>query len=57
MSDRPSAIARAERALREAVVEGVPTTRELSLSVLASAEFASGEYSTATLAELGAVPA
>ena len=49
---RPAAIARAERALRELVVEGIPTTRELALDVLASAEFRSGAYSTSTLTEL-----
>jgi acetyl-CoA carboxylase biotin carboxylase subunit len=52
--DRPAAIARAERALRELVVEGVPTTRELALEILASDEFRSGVYSTSTLAELTA---
>ena len=56
-ADRASAIARAERALAETVIDGVPTTRELSLSVLRSAEFASGNYSTSTLAELGALVA
>jgi acetyl-CoA carboxylase biotin carboxylase subunit len=49
---RKAAIARAERALRELVVEGIPTTRELALDVLASAEFRSGAYSTSTLTEL-----
>jgi acetyl-CoA carboxylase biotin carboxylase subunit len=53
-SDRPSAIARAERALRETVVDGVPTTRELALQVLASDPFRSGNYSTSTLEELRA---
>ncbi len=53
--DRPAAIVRAERALRELVVEGVPTTRELALEILGSAEFRSGDYSTTTLAELTAV--
>ena len=33
-SDRPAAIARAERALRETMIEGVPTTRDLALEVL-----------------------
>jgi acetyl-CoA carboxylase, biotin carboxylase subunit len=56
-SDRPAAIARAVRALEELVVEGVPTTRELALSVLGSEEFRSGAYSTSTLAGLGAVAA
>jgi acetyl-CoA carboxylase biotin carboxylase subunit len=50
--DRPAALARAQRALEETVVDGVPTTREVALSVLRSAEFTSGEYSTSTLAEL-----
>jgi acetyl-CoA carboxylase biotin carboxylase subunit len=54
---RDAAIARAERVLSELVVEGVPTTREPALSILASEEFRSGVYSTSTLAELGMVPA
>ena len=54
---RDAAIARAERALGELAVEGVPTTRDLALTVLASDEFRSGDYSTSTLAELGAVTA
>src|SRR5262249_27064551 len=44
--DRPSTIARALRALRELEVEGVSTTRELALDVLASNGFAIGAYST-----------
>jgi acetyl-CoA carboxylase biotin carboxylase subunit len=48
-ADRDAAIARAERALRETVVEGVPTTRDLALEVLASEPFRSGDYSTSTL--------
>ncbi len=55
--NRPAAIERAERMLMELVVEGVPTTRELALAILASEEFRSGDYSTSTLAELGAVAA
>jgi acetyl-CoA carboxylase, biotin carboxylase subunit len=54
-SDRAAAISRAERALQETLIEGVPTTREFSLAVLRSAEFASGTYSTSTLAEQGLV--
>jgi acetyl-CoA carboxylase biotin carboxylase subunit len=54
--DRPAAIARAERALRETVLEGVPTTRDLALEVLASDPFRSGDYSTSTLEQLRAVP-
>jgi acetyl-CoA carboxylase biotin carboxylase subunit len=49
---RDAAIARATRALGELVVEGIPTTRDLALDVLASSEFRSGDYSTSTLAEL-----
>jgi acetyl-CoA carboxylase biotin carboxylase subunit len=52
--DRQSAIARAERALRETVVDGVPTTRDLALDVLRSEQFRSGDYSTSTLEELRA---
>ncbi len=50
--DRPAAIARAERALLETVVDGVPTTRDLALEVLGSAPFRSGDYSTSTLEQL-----
>jgi acetyl-CoA carboxylase biotin carboxylase subunit len=56
-TDRPAAIARAERALEETVVVGVPTTRAFALDVLRSEEFRSGRYSTSTLAELGMVAA
>jgi acetyl-CoA carboxylase biotin carboxylase subunit len=51
-ADRAAAIARAERALRETIVEGVPTTRDLALEVLASEPFRSGDYSTSTLEAL-----
>ena len=53
-ADRATAIARAERALRETLVEGVPTTRDLALEVLASEPFRSGDYSTSTLDALRA---
>jgi acetyl-CoA carboxylase biotin carboxylase subunit len=53
-SDRARAIARAERALEETEVVGVPTTRELALDVLASEPFRSGDYSTSTLDALRA---
>jgi acetyl-CoA carboxylase, biotin carboxylase subunit len=56
-SDRPAAIARAERALEELVVEGVPTTREIALAILRSEPFRSGAYSTSTLAGLTMVSA
>jgi acetyl-CoA carboxylase biotin carboxylase subunit len=55
--DREAALARAERALEETVIEGVPTTREVALAILRSDEFRSGQYSTSTLAELGMVKA
>src|SRR5205085_9434580 len=51
-ADRPSAIARALRALDETVIDGVPSTRELAIEVLRSSPFARGDYSTSTLAEL-----
>jgi acetyl-CoA carboxylase biotin carboxylase subunit len=50
--DRPGAIARARRALSELVVEGIPTTREVALDLLASPQFESGDYSTSTLGDL-----
>ncbi len=49
---RDAAIARAERALRELEVDGIPTTRDHALDVLASTEFRSGRYSTSTLTDL-----
>src|SRR5579884_1244967 len=51
-ADRETAIARAERALRETTIDGVPTTRDLALEVLASEPFRSGDYSTSTLEDL-----
>jgi acetyl-CoA carboxylase, biotin carboxylase subunit len=51
---RDAAIARAERALRESVIEGVPTTRDVALTVLGSEPFRTGEYSTSTLDALRA---
>jgi acetyl-CoA carboxylase, biotin carboxylase subunit len=51
--DRPAAIARAIRALRELELEGMPTTRGAAIDILASAEFASGEYDTGFLARNG----
>jgi len=53
--DRPAAIARARRALAETVLEGIPTTLEVSRTILGSPEFRSGAYSTSTLANLNAV--
>ncbi len=54
---RAAALARAERALEETVIEGVPSTREFALRVIRSDEFASGRYSTSTLAESETVAA
>jgi acetyl-CoA carboxylase biotin carboxylase subunit len=54
---RPQAIARAERALAEFELVGVPTTIPTALDVLSSSAFRRGEYSTQFLAELGQVPA
>jgi acetyl-CoA carboxylase biotin carboxylase subunit len=56
-ADRPAALARVARVLEETSIEGVPTTRELALAVIRSEEFATGRYSTSTLAELGAAVA
>ena len=47
--DRATAIETALRALQGARVEGVPTTIPLHLAVLASEEFQSGDYDTASL--------
>jgi acetyl-CoA carboxylase biotin carboxylase subunit len=49
--DRAGAIARGMRALGELEIEGVQTTRELALEILATPEFRSGDYSTAFVAE------
>jgi acetyl-CoA carboxylase biotin carboxylase subunit len=51
-TDRDAAISRAERALRETEIVGVPTTRDLALEVLGSEPFRTGDYSTSTLDEL-----
>jgi acetyl-CoA carboxylase, biotin carboxylase subunit len=51
---RDAAIARAQRALAELEVVGVPTTREAALDILGSEEFRSGRYSTSFLEEAGA---
>jgi biotin carboxylase len=49
---RPLAIGRMIRALTEFEIEGIPTTRDVALDVLASREFTSGSYATSTLDEL-----
>jgi acetyl-CoA carboxylase biotin carboxylase subunit len=50
-ADRPRAIARGLRALRELEIEGVATTRDFAIDVLSSRAFASGEYTTSYLEE------
>jgi acetyl-CoA carboxylase, biotin carboxylase subunit len=52
--DRPTAIARAVRALSEFDIAGVPTTIAAARDILRSEEFQSGHYSTSFLAEAGA---
>jgi acetyl-CoA carboxylase, biotin carboxylase subunit len=51
---RAVAIERALRALHELEVEGVPTTREVAIEILGSAEFRSGDYSTSFLEDVAA---
>ena len=50
--DRHAAIERGRGALRELQVEGVPTTRELALAILAEPRFRVGDYSTGYLGEV-----
>jgi acetyl-CoA carboxylase biotin carboxylase subunit len=50
-ADRPAAISRCLRALRDLELAGVPTTREAALEIVASDAFRSGSYSTSFLAE------
>jgi acetyl-CoA carboxylase biotin carboxylase subunit len=52
--DRPAALGRARRALREFELEGVPTTRDLAADILESEPFMTGRYTTAFLREVGA---
>jgi acetyl-CoA carboxylase, biotin carboxylase subunit len=52
--NRPAAIARAERALGELVLAGIPTTRDAARAILRSEEFTSGHYSTSFLEDSGA---
>ena len=44
--DRPGAVARSLRALRELDIHGIATTRGLAIEILRSEEFGSGRYST-----------
>ena len=53
-ANRTLAISRAQRALSEFEIEGVPTTRTVLAEILASEEFQRGEYSTSFLEEAGA---
>ncbi len=55
--DRPSAIARAVRALTELEVTGIPTTRELAIGILRGEAFGTGRYSTSFLDEMAPVAA
>jgi acetyl-CoA carboxylase, biotin carboxylase subunit len=49
--DREVALARGRRALSELELDGVPTTLELALDIVASEEFAAGDYTTSFLAD------
>ena len=49
--DRPAAIERSLRGLRELEVRGVATTRDVAIEILDSDEFRSGRYSTSFLDE------
>ena len=49
--DRPRAVKRLERALEEAVVEGVPTTLPLFRDIVLESSFGEGKYTTAYLVE------
>ena len=56
--DRPTAIARALRALGELELTGVPTTRAATQEILASDVFRSGRYTTSFIEEQeGRLPA
>ncbi|MFP5504010.1 MAG: acetyl/propionyl/methylcrotonyl-CoA carboxylase subunit alpha, partial [Candidatus Sericytochromatia bacterium] len=48
-ADRPEAIARMRRALKEMTVEGVPTTIPLHQAIMRNATFLSGDFSTGFL--------
>jgi acetyl-CoA carboxylase, biotin carboxylase subunit len=49
--NRPAAIERCLRALRELEIDGVPTTREAAIEIVDSEGFRSGAYSTSFLEE------
>jgi acetyl-CoA carboxylase, biotin carboxylase subunit len=50
-ADRPAAIARCLRALRDLELVGVPTTRDAALEIVGSDAFRGGDYSTSFLEE------
>ncbi len=57
-TDRDEALGRARRALGELTVEGVRTTRELFLDIVAEPRFRSGAYTTSYLEDVrAALPA
>lgn len=56
-ADRPEALARSRRALREFRISGVPTTLELHRWLTNRPEVISGDYTTAYLEELFSTPA
>jgi acetyl-CoA carboxylase biotin carboxylase subunit len=49
--NRPAAIERCLRALRELDLEGIPTTRDAAIEIVATDAFRSGSYSTGFLDE------
>jgi len=53
-SDRPRAVARLQRALDEANVEGVPTTIGLFRDIVRESTFGEGRYTTAYLTDRAA---
>jgi acetyl-CoA carboxylase biotin carboxylase subunit len=50
-ANRPAAIERCLRALRELQLEGVPTTRDAAIEIVGSETYRSGSYSTSFLEE------
>jgi acetyl-CoA carboxylase biotin carboxylase subunit len=54
--DRPQAIARAEAALRELLVDGVVTNIELHRAILANQVFVDGKVTTSLLDRVGSAP-
>jgi acetyl-CoA carboxylase biotin carboxylase subunit len=54
--DRATAIQTLDRCLEAAIIEGVPTTRDLHRAILADAAFAAGDLHTGFLEERGLLP-